>query len=153
MRQRRRQCSKTPDDVDEEAREQSPLDVLTLSFVTLLDGLEKAFDSESDRQDVGYERARYMHALNAISVFLCENRAPLRYSRRLHRLGMALNDANEGRADPLLVPTSFGGVNAGDPTVDWEARANAALGMAVLIAGGTRRLKAAETAREKIGAD
>jgi hypothetical protein len=142
-----------PDDVDEETREQSPLDALTVSMVTLAGGLEKAFDSETDRQDVGYERLRYMHALNAISVFLRENGAPLHYSRRLHRLAMALNDANEGRADPLFVPTSFGGVNTGVPTVDWEARANAALGMAVLIAGGTRRLKAAETARNKIGAD
>jgi hypothetical protein len=142
-----------PDDVDEETREQSPLDALTVSMVTLAGGLEKAFDSETDRQDVGYERLRYMHALNAISVFLRENGAPLHYSRRLHRLAMALNDANEGRADPLLVPTSFGGVNTGAPTVDWEARANAALGMAVLAARGAKRREAAETARRKIGAD
>jgi hypothetical protein len=142
-----------PDDLDEEAREQSPLDALTVSMVSLANGLEKAFDSESNRKDVKYERVRYVHALNAISTFLRENSAPLHYSRRLHRLAMALNDANEGRADPLLVPTSFGGVNTGDPTVVWEARANAALGMAVLAARGAKRLEAAETARGKIGAD
>jgi hypothetical protein len=142
-----------PDDVDEETREQLPLDALTVSIVTLAGGLEEAFDSETDRQDVGYERVRYIHALDAISDFLRANRAPLRYSRRLHRLAMALNDANEGRADPLLVPTSFGGVNTGDPTVDWVARANAALGMAVLAARGAKRHEAAKTARDKIGAD
>jgi hypothetical protein len=141
------------DDVDEEAREQSPLDALTVSMVALAGGLEKAFDSETDRQDVGYERARYIHALNAISDFLRANNMPLHYSRRLNRLAMALNDANEGRADQLLVPTSFGGVNAGGLTVDWEARANAALGMAVLAAGGAKRGEAAKTARDRIGAD
>jgi hypothetical protein len=141
------------DDDTGDVREPSPYDALTESMVTLGDGLAKAFDSASGRKDMAYERARYIHALNAISVFLRENGAPLHYSRRLHRLAMALNDANEGRADPLLVPISCGGVNTGAPTVDWEARANAALGMAVLAARGAKRREAAETARRKIGAD
>jgi hypothetical protein len=141
------------DDDTGDVREPSPYDTLTVSMVTLGDGLAKAFDSASGRKDMEYERARYIHALNAISVFLRENGAPLHYSRRLHRLAMALNDANEGRADPLLVPISSGGVNTGAPTVDWEARANAALGMAVLAARGAKRREAAETARRKIGAD
>ena len=144
-----------PDDHDdlEDARGPSPLNALCVSIVTLGDGLAKAFDSASGRKDVEYERARYIHALNVISVFLRKNGAPLDYSRRLNRLAMALNDANEGRSDPLLAPTSNGGVNNGDPTVDWEARANAALGMAVLAARGATRREAAETARRKIRAD
>jgi hypothetical protein len=140
-------------DDPEDAREPSPLNALLVSMVTLTEGLEKAFDSESDRKDVEYERVRYVHALHAISDFLRANNAPLHYAQRLRRLAIALNDANEGRADPLLVPTSFGGVNTGAPTVDWEARANAALGMAVLAARGAKRREAAETARRKIGAD
>ena len=141
------------DDDTGDVREPSPYDTLTVSMVTLGEGLANAFDSASGRKDVEYERARYIHALNAISAFLRKNGAPLDYSRRLNRLAMALNDANEGRSDPLLAPTSHGGVNNGDLTVDWEARANAALGMAVLAARGATRREAAETARRKIRAD
>src|SRR6516164_11801830 len=130
------------DDDTGDVREPSPHDTLTVSMATLGDGLAKAFDSASGRKDVEYERARYIHALNAISAFLRKNGAPLDYSRRLNRLAMALNDANEGRSDPLLAPTSNGGVNNGDPTVDWEARANAAVGMAVLAARGAARREA-----------
>ena len=130
-----------PDDHDdlEDVREPSPLNALRVSIVTLSEGLEKAFDSKSDCKDVEYERVRYIHALHAISDFLRANNAPLRYAQRWNRLAVALNDANDGRADPLLAPSSFGSLNAADPTVEWLARADAALGMAALVAGGASR--------------
>jgi len=134
------------DDI-EDAREPSPLNALRVSIVTLSEGLEKAFDSKSDCKDVEYERVRYIHALHAISDFLRANNAPLRYAQRWNRLAVALNDANDGRADPLLAPSSFGSLNAADPTVEWLARADAALGMAALVAGGASRVAAAKMAQ------
>src|SRR6516162_4166112 len=144
-----------PDDHDdlEDVREPSPLNALRVSIVTLSEGLEKAFDSQSDRKDVEYERVRFIHALHAISDFLRANNAPLRYAQRWNRLAVALNDANDARADPLLAPSSFGSLNAADPTVEWLARADAALGMAALVAGGASRVEAAKMAQRKIGGD
>jgi hypothetical protein len=140
-------------DDPEDAREPSPLNALLVSMVTLTEGLEKAFDNESDRKDVEYERVRYVHALHAISDFLRANNAPLHYAQRWNRLVVALYDANQGRTDPLLAPSSFGSVNPGDPTIEWNARANVALGMAALTAGGATRKEAAQMAERKIGGD
>jgi len=140
------------DDI-EDAREPSPLNALLVSMVTLSEGLEKAFDSDSDRKDEASERARYIHALRAMSDFLRANNAPLRYAQRWNRLAVALNDLNEGKVDELLAPSSFGGLNPGDPTIEWTARADAALGMAALVAGGATRAEAARKAQRKIGGD
>ena len=90
----------------EDAREPSPLNALLVSMVTLSEGLEKAFDSDSDRKDEASERARYIHALRAMSDFLRANNAPLRYAQRWNRLAVALNDLNEGKVDELLAPSS-----------------------------------------------
>src|SRR5271166_373843 len=67
--------------------------ILLASMVKLADGLERAFDSNAERDDwAGYERARYVHALRAMSDFLRANNAPLRYAQRLNRLAVALAD-------------------------------------------------------------
>jgi hypothetical protein len=42
--------------------------ILLKSLVKLGDELERAFDSERDRKDVEYERARYIHAIRAIGL-------------------------------------------------------------------------------------
>jgi len=128
------------------------MNALVVSIVTFSDELEKAFDTDPERQEVEYERARYIHALRAISDFLRANNAPLRYAQRWNRLAVAFDDANRGIRDELFTPTSFGSLNPGAPTVDWVASANAALGMAALFAGGATRKVAAKTARRKIGA-
>jgi hypothetical protein len=143
------------DDLDdlEDVGKPSPMNALLVSIVALSNELEKAFDTDPARKDVEYERARYIHALRAISDFLRANNAPLRYAQRWNRLAVAFNDANRGILDDLFTPTSFGSLNAGAPTVKWAARANAALGMAALFAGGTARKVAAKTAQRKIGAD
>ena len=122
------------------------LETLRVSVVKLGDSLEEAFDSNRKRDSLKYERARYVHALRAISDFLRTNNAPLHYSKRLHRLGVALGDLNEGRTDPLLTPSPTGGVNPGFTTDEWLGRANAALGMAVLAAAGRTRKQAAKAA-------
>jgi hypothetical protein len=145
------QMSDDQDDLEDVRNPSSPLNALVVSLVTLSDNLGKAFDTDPERKDVESERARYIHALRAISDFLRTNNAPLRYAQRWNRLAVALNDANYGIADKLLAPSSFGSLNAGDPTVEWTARAQAALGMAALIAGGATRPQAAQIAQRKIG--
>jgi hypothetical protein len=120
------------DDQDdlENAGKPSPMNALLVSIVALSNELEKAFDTDPARKDVEYERARYIHALRAISDFLRANNAPLRYAQRWNRLAVAFHDANRGVWDELFTPTSFGSLNAGTPTVEWVAGVNAALGMA-----------------------
>jgi hypothetical protein len=127
--------------------------ILRASLVRLGEELASAFDSDLARNEVEYERARYIHALRAMSDFLRANRAPLQYRQRLNRLSVALSDLNDGKTDALLAQSSFGGVNAGDTTAEWTGRAYAALGMAALVAAGANRPKAAETAQRKIGGD
>jgi hypothetical protein len=141
------------DDRDDRSEIPSSVKILFASLVKLGDELEVAFESDPGRDDVKYERARYIHALRAMSDFLRVNNAPLNYARRLNRLAVALNDLNDGKTDMLLAQSSFGSVNAGATTVEWTGRANAALGMAVLVAAGANRQGAAKTARRKISVD
>ncbi len=121
--------------LDDDDVEDARLNALVISLVTLSEELEKAFDSESNRKDVEDERARYIQGLYAISNFLQANNAPIRYARRWNRLAVALNDLNNGRSDPLLLATSFGGGNLGDLDIEWIAKANVALGTTALVAG------------------
>ena len=94
------------------------LKILLASMVKLADTLRDAFDSNPERADVEYERARYVHALRAVSNFLRANNAPLHYAQRLHRLAIAIADLNEGKTDRLLEPTPTGGVNPGGVTAE-----------------------------------
>src|ERR1700722_536526 len=82
-----------------------PETILRASLVKLGEELAVAFESVARRDDVEYERARYIHALSAVSSF---NNAPLNYAQRLHRLAVALSDLNEGKTDSLLAQSSFG---------------------------------------------
>ena len=125
-----------------------PETILRASLVKLGEELAVAFESVARRDDVEYERARYIHALSAVSSF---NNAPLNYAQRLHRLAVALSDLNEGKTDSLLAQSSFGGVNAGATTAEWVGRANAALGMAALVAAGNTRKQAAKQAEQATG--
>jgi len=60
---------------------------------------------------VDYERARYIHAIRAMSDFLRANNAPLHFAQQFNRLAVAISDLNEGRTDALLAPTPTGGVD------------------------------------------
>jgi hypothetical protein len=102
---------------------------------------------------VEYERARYVHALRAVSDFLRANNAPLHYAQGLQRLAIAIADLNEGKTDRLLEPTPTGGVNPGGVTAEWLDRANVSLGMAALITGGlvASRREAALKAKRATG--
>jgi hypothetical protein len=112
-----------------------------------------ALQSKDDRSQAEHERARYIHALKAMSDFLRANNAPLHYRQRLHYLAIALNDLNEGKVDGLLEPTPTGGVNPGSVTSQWLGRANVALGMAALTAAGNTRNQAAKEAQRTTGID
>jgi hypothetical protein len=125
--------------------------ILFTSVVKLGDELAVAFESVSARDDVEYERARYIHALRALSDFLRANGAPLHYAQRLNRLAVVLSDLNEGKTDWLVAQSSFGSVNAGASTTEWVGRANAALGMAALAAAGNTRKQAAKQAERATG--
>jgi hypothetical protein len=125
--------------------------ILFTSVVKLGDELAVAFESVSARDDVEYERARYIHALRALSDFLRANGAPLHYAQRLNRLAVVLSDLNEGKTDWLVAQSSFGSVNAGATTTEWVGRANAALGMAALVAAGNTRKQAAKQAERATG--
>ena len=109
---------------------------LLASMVKLDEKLAVAFDSNPERHWVEYERARYIHALRAISAFRRTSNAPLHFAQQLNRLAVAIYDLNEGRTDALLAPTPTGGVNPGAQTAQWLGRANVALGMAALVAAG-----------------
>jgi hypothetical protein len=124
---------------------------LLTSLVKLDDELADAFKSDPERNDVERERARYVHALTAMSNFLRANNAPLTYTQQLLRLAGALSDLNEGKTDALLKQSTYGSLNAGDTTAEWIGRAHAALGMDVLVAAGETRTKAAEKANKAIG--
>jgi hypothetical protein len=126
---------------------------LLTSLVKLDDELADAFESDPERKDVERERARYIHAITAMSNFLRANNAPLTYTQQLLRLAGALSDLNEGKTDALLKQSTYGSLNAGDTTAEWIGRAHAALGMDVLVAAGETRKKAAEKAKKTIGAD
>jgi hypothetical protein len=128
-----------------------PETILRASLVKLGEELAVAFDSDSARDDVEYDRARYIHGLRAFSDFLRANGAPLRYAQLWNQLAVALMDLNDGKTDELLAPSSFGSVNAGATTAEWVGRANAALGMATLVAVGNTRRQAAQHAERATG--
>jgi hypothetical protein len=134
-----------------ETADQPETIILLRSLVKLSDELAVAFESVSGRDDVEYERARYIHALSAVSSFLRANGAPLHYAQRLHRLAVVLSDLNEGKTDSLVEQSSFGSVNAGATTTEWVGRANAALGMTALVAAGNTRRQAAKQAEQATG--
>lgn len=129
------------------------LKILLASLVKLGDKLADAFDSNPERRSAEYERARYVHALGAMSDFLRANNAPLHFAQQLNRLAVAISDLNEGRTDALLARTQTGGVNPGAQTARWLGRANVALGMAALIAAGDTRKLAAKEAKRTTGID
>jgi hypothetical protein len=127
----------------------SPNEILLRSFVKLGDDLTDAF--ATPRQDVEHEREQYVYALNAIGGFLEANNAPSHLAQRFYRLAIVLNDLNRGRINELTRLSPTGGINPGDATTEWLARANAALGMAVLIAAGSNRKQAAKAAMGSTG--
>ena len=129
------------------------LKILLASMVKLNEKLADAFDRNPERHLVEYERARYIYALRAMSDFLRTNDAPLHFAQQLNRLAVAIYDLNEGRTDALLAPTPTGGVNPGAQTAQWLGRANVALGMAALVAGGKTRKLAAKEAKRITGID
>jgi hypothetical protein len=146
--------SKKPEeDVTSEAPLPPQLTLLCASLVKLGDRLADAFDSNPERHSVAYQRARYIHALKAMSDFLRANNAPLHFAQQLNRLAVAISDLNEGRTDALLAPTPTGGVNPGAPSAQWLGRANAGLGMAALITAGKTRKAAAKEAERTTGID
>jgi hypothetical protein len=129
------------------------LKILLASIVKLDEKLADAFDKNPERYSVEYQRARYISALRAMSDFLRANNAPLHFAQQLNRLAVAIYDLNEGRTDALLAPTPTGGVNPGAQTAQWLGRANVALGMAALVAGGKTRKLAAKEAKRITGID
>ena len=110
------------------------------------DELERAFNSNPERNWLEYERARYVHALAAVAKFLDANTKSHDLSRRFYRLALALTDLNRGVVDPLLAVTPTGGINPGYDLRTWCARASVALGVHVLKVAGLTRKRAAKKA-------
>jgi hypothetical protein len=95
------------------------------AITTLKSGLALAFDSPSDNPSSKYERARYAHALKAISTFLKEV-GIASYQMRFYRLALALDDLNHGSVDPLLEPVKTG--SAKNRNVSWHCSGQGFLG-------------------------
>ena len=68
------------------------------------DSLERAFNSDPERNAPEYERARYIHALAAFAKFLQETTKFHNFSRQFYHLAIALDDLNRGVVDSLLKP-------------------------------------------------
>ncbi len=117
-------------------------------IATLKSRLAFAFDSESADQSPKYERARYIHALKAISNFLKEV-GIASYEKRFYRLALAMDDLNRGSVDPLLEPMKTGGAKNRNVSWDWCARAHVAGGISALLKAGLTRKSAAQWAASK----
>jgi hypothetical protein len=117
---------------------------LIRALATLGKELDLAFLDSPERVLPEDERARYTYALRELAKFLTA--CGSRHDRQFWRLAIALNDLNYGRQDPLLKPTPTGGVNPGDTTPLWCARANVALGIYALVQAKLRRKRAASKA-------
>jgi hypothetical protein len=113
------------------------------------DDLERAFNSDPERDSPEYQRARYIHALNAIAKFLQETTNAQNLPRQFYHLAIALDDLNRGVVDSLLKPSGTGGVNPGGDTRTWRARAKISLGIHALVLAGLNRKKAAKEASTK----
>jgi len=113
------------------------------------DSLERAFNSDPERNAPEYERARYIHALHAIAKFLQETTKFHNFSRQFYHLAIALDDLNRGVVDSLLKPSGTGGVNPGGDTRTWCARAKISLGIHALVLAGLNRKEAAKEAATK----
>jgi len=105
------------------------------------DDLELAFNSKPECNWLGYERARYAHALAAVAKFLEANTKSQELARRFYRLALALADLNDGRVDPLLTPSDPTSASA---TRVWCARAKVALALHAHILAGSKREQAAK---------
>ena len=108
--------------------------------------MARAFDTKSADRSVKYDRARYIHALKAISKFLKKVGASGSYEKRLYRLALALDDLNRGTVDPLLQPIETGGTKKYNASWIWCARARVSLGIFALLKSGLTRADAAEKA-------
>jgi hypothetical protein len=125
--------------------------VLLVSLFVLGNKLNEAFPEQAKNSSPEHQRAQFVCALGALSGFLRANNAPLYFAQQLFRLAIALLDLNDGKTDPLLKPTPFGKANSGKATTEWLNRANAALGVAALIAAGEHRNEAAAHGSRKTG--
>jgi hypothetical protein len=77
-------------------------------IVELKEKMARAFETNPGERSSKYERARYVHALKAISTFLGDIEARS-YSEHFYRLALALDDLSRGAVDPLLRPVDTGG--------------------------------------------
>jgi hypothetical protein len=111
------------------------------SIQNLIAALAFAVDSKSADESLKYERARYIHALGAISKFLHEVGAG-RYKKRLYRL----DDLNRGTVDQLLKEVETGGTKKLNASWTWCARAHVSLGIFALLKSGLTREAAAQKA-------
>jgi hypothetical protein len=118
------------------------------AITTLKSGLALAFDSPSDNPSSKYERARYAHALKAISTFLKEV-GIASYQMRFYRLALALDDLNHGSVDPLLEPVKTGSAKNRNVSWVWCARAHVSVGILALLRAGLSRKNAAQRAARK----
>jgi hypothetical protein len=107
-----------------------------------------AFETKLGERSSKYERARYVHALKAISTFFDQVEAHS-YGEHFYRLALALDDLSRGTVDPLLRPVPTGGTKKHNASWAWCARAHISVGIfALLKAGLTRETAAQNAARE-----
>jgi hypothetical protein len=121
----------------------------TENLVAVLNSdLVRAFDSPSADLSAKYERARYAHALKAISTYL-KKIGIGSYEKRFYRLALALDDLNRGTVDPLLEPIKTGGAKNRNVSWVWCARAHVSVGILALLKAGLTRESAAQWAARK----
>jgi hypothetical protein len=117
-------------------------------IVALKEKMARAFETKLGERSPKYERARYVHALKAISTFFGQVEAPS-YREHFYRLALALDDLSHGAVDPLLRPVDTGGTKKHNASWAWCARAHISVGiLALLKAGLTRAAAAKYAARE-----
>jgi hypothetical protein len=114
-------------------------------IVDLKKEMSRAFETKLDERSLKYERARYVHALKAISTFFDQVEARS-HGEHFYRLALALDDLSHGTVDPLLRPVDTGGTKKHNASWAWCARAHISLGIFALLKAGLTRAAAAKYA-------
>jgi hypothetical protein len=117
-------------------------------IVELKEEMARAFETNPGERSPKYERARYVHALKAISTFFGQVESRI-HREHFCRLALVLDDLSRGSVDPLLRPADTGGTKKHNASWAWCARAHVSVGIfALLKAGLTRKAAAQNAARE-----
>jgi hypothetical protein len=114
-------------------------------IVDLKEKIARAFETKLGERSSKYERARYVHALKAISTFFGDVEARS-HRKHFYRLALALDDLNRGAVDPLLRPVDTGGTKKHNASWAWCARADVSVGIFALLKAGLTREDAAQIA-------